>query len=196
MTCSKLQLSIPEILVLRHGQTEWNVKGRLQGNFDSPLTRLGSRQAQIQNKTLKTCDLSGFRVFCSPHLRAQHTARIALDGLGLVTETSPDLTEIDLGAWSGRYREEIASEIGVQATDLTHEVLYNSLPSGEGLNGLYNRCAKFLKRLEGPSILVTHGVISRCLRLNAMKKSVANVWELPGGQGVIYRVKQLKHTLV
>ena len=196
MTCSKLQLSIPEILVLRHGPTDWNVKDRLQGNFDSPLTRLGSRQAQIQNKTLKTCDLSGFSVFCNPHLRAQHTALIALDGLGLVTETSPDLTEIDLGAWSGRYREEIAREIGVQANDLTHEVLYNSLPSGEGINGLYNRCAKFLKRLEGPSILVTHGVISRCLRLNAMKKLVANVWELPGGQGVIYRVKQLKHTLV
>ena len=168
----------------------------MQGNFDIPLTRLGLGQAQIQNKTLKTCDLSGFRVFCSPHLRAQHTANIALDGLGLVTETSPDLTEIDLGAWFGRYREEIAREIGVQATDLTHEILYNSLPSGEGLNGLYIRCAKFLKRLGGPSILVTHGVISRCLRLNAMKKSVANVWELPGGQGVIYRVKQLKHTLV
>ena len=76
-----------------------------------------------------------------------------------------------------------------QATDLTREVLYNSLPSGERLNGLYNRCAQFLSRLEGLSILVTHGVISRCLRQNVMKKSLANVWELPGGQGVIYRVK-------
>ena len=196
MTCSKLQLGVPEILVLRHGQTEWNAEGRLQGNLDSPLTRLGLEQAQIQNKTLKTCDLSGFRVFSSPHLRAQHTARPALDGLGLVSETSSDLVEIDMGAWSGRYREEIACEIGMQAGDLTHEILYKSLPSGEGLNGLYNRCAQFLKRLEGPSILVTHGVISRCLRLNAMKEPVANVWELPGGQGVIYRVKQLRHTLV
>jgi probable phosphoglycerate mutase len=196
MTSSKLQLSIPEILVLRHGQTEWNVEGRLQGNLDSPLTRLGLGQAETQNKTLRTCDLSGFRVFCSPHLRAQHTARIALEGLGMVVETSSDLTEIDMDAWSGRYREEIAREIGMQATDLTHEVLYNSIPSGEGLNGLYNRCAQFLKRLEGPSILVTHGVISRCLRLSAMKEPVANLWKLPGGQGVIYRVKQLKHTLV
>ena len=196
MISSKPQIRIPEILVLRHGQTEWNVEGRLQGRFDSPLTRLGLRQAQIQNKILKTCDLSGFRAFCSPSLRAQHTARVALDGLGLVTETSPDLFEIDVGAWSGRFREEIACEIGMQATDLTREVLYNCLPSGEGMNDLYNRCAQFLSRLEGPSILVTHGVISRCLRLNAMKKVVADVWELPGGQGVIYRVKQMKHTLV
>ena len=101
-----------------------------------------------------------------------------------------------MGVWSGRYREGIAREIGIQAADLTHEVLYNSSPSGEGLNGLYNRCAQFFKRLEGPSMLVTHGVTSRYLRLNAMKKPVANVWELPGGQGVIYRVKQLKHNLV
>ena len=54
MSAAAIIPSCPEVLVLRHGQTEWNAEGRLQGHLDSPLTEKGLRQA------------SGRMKFCSP----------------------------------------------------------------------------------------------------------------------------------
>jgi hypothetical protein len=80
--------SCPEVLVLRHGQTEWNAEGRLQGHLDSPLTEKGLRQAQRQNEILQPYDLTGFRFISSPQGRAHMTAQIALAGLAAEIETS------------------------------------------------------------------------------------------------------------
>ena len=61
----------PEVLVLRHGQTEWNAAGRLQGHLDSPLTEKGLRQARRQHELLQPYDLTGFRFITSPQGRAR-----------------------------------------------------------------------------------------------------------------------------
>jgi len=87
----------PEVLVLRHGQTEWNAAGRLQGDFDSPLTEKGLRQARRQNEMLQPYDLTGFRFITSPQGRARKTAQIALAGLATQIETSSELMEIGMG---------------------------------------------------------------------------------------------------
>ena len=62
MSAAAIIPSCPEVLVLRHGQTEWNAEGRLQGHLDSPLTEKGLRQAQRQNEILQPYDLTGFMV--------------------------------------------------------------------------------------------------------------------------------------
>jgi probable phosphoglycerate mutase len=98
----------PEVLVLRHGQTEWNAAGRLQGHLDSPLTEIGLRQAQRQNETLLDYDLDGFRFITSPQGRARKTAQLALAGIVAEIETSEELKEINMGQWSGTTRAAIA----------------------------------------------------------------------------------------
>ncbi|MDA9998162.1 histidine phosphatase family protein [Planktomarina temperata] len=193
MSAAAIIPSCPEVLVLRHGQTEWNAEGRLQGHLDSPLTEKGLRQAQRQNEILQPYGLTGFRFISSPQGRAHMTAQIALAGLAAEIETSTDLMEIGMGAWAGTTRAEIAAERKCSLHDLGQTQFYDWAPGGEGTARLYDRCAAFLAQLAGPAVLVTHGMTSLCLRLCALGWGLDRLEDLPSGQGVVYRVKVGHH---
>jgi len=103
------------ILLVRHGQTEWNKQHRIQGHQDSPLTSLGKQQAQQTKISLKQFDIQ--QAFVSPLKRAVDTAEIILQGRSLQASTLHDLSEIKLGPWEGKTRAETA---------LTHPEAHNS----------------------------------------------------------------------
>ena len=167
----------PEVLVLRHGQTEWNATGRLQGHLDSPLTEKGLRQARRQHELLQPYDLTGFRFITSPQARARKTAQIALAGLAAHIETSSELMEIGLGAWAGSTRAEIAQERMISLQDLGQTQFYDWAPGGEGTERLYERCAAFLSQLTGPAVLITHGM-TRCVCGSARWVGGLIVWQI------------------
>ena len=110
MISTQTDVHFSELLVLRHGETEWNVAGRMQGHLDSPLTAKGICQAELQNQILRQYDLRRHRFISSPQQRAVETAKIALLGICDAIETSVDLMEIDMGTWSGVTRADIATE--------------------------------------------------------------------------------------
>jgi len=193
MSAAQIIPSCADVLVLRHGQTEWNAAGRLQGHFDSPLTEKGLRQAHRQNEILQAYDLAGFRFITSPQGRARTTAQIALAGIAAEIETSTELMEIGMGAWAGTTRAEIAAERKSSLQDLGQTQFYDWAPGGEGIARLYDRCGAFLAQLTGPTVLVTHGMTSLCLRLCALSWGLDRLADLPSGQGVVYRVKAGHH---
>jgi probable phosphoglycerate mutase len=193
MSAPPIIYACPEVLVLRHGQTEWNAAGRLQGHLDSPLTEIGLRQAQRQNETLLDYDLDGFRFITSPQGRARKTAQLALAGIVAEIETSEELKEINMGQWSGITRAEIAAERKIRLQDLGELQIYDWTPGGETIAQLFARCAKFLVQLTGPAVLVTHGMTSLCLRLCALGWGLDRLADLPREQGVVYRVKAGSH---
>ncbi|MGB0799012.1 MAG: histidine phosphatase family protein [Planktomarina sp.] len=184
----------PDLLVLRHGQTLWNSEHRMQGHLNSPLTALGVRQAQDQNAILADLNLDGFSYYSSPQGRAFQTAGLALAGIATTITTSDLLMEVDMGIWSGKTLDEVLQEKGVAPQDYTDLDLYDWIPDGEGMSGLFERCRRFLGRLNGPSVIVTHGMTSRCLRAIALGKTLENITELPGGQGIVHCVKGGQHT--
>ena len=193
MSAPPIIYACPEVLVLRHGQTEWNAAGRLQGHLDSPLTEIGLRQAQRQNETLLDYDLDGFRFITSPQGRARKTAQLALAGIVAEIETSEELKEINMGQWSGITRAEIAAERKIRLQDLGELQIYDWTPGGETTAQLFERCARFLVQLTGPAVLVTHGMTSLCLRLCALGWGLDRLADLPREQGVVYRVKAGSH---
>ena len=193
MSAAPVIATFPEVLVLRHGQTEWNAAGRLQGHLDSPLTEIGVRQAQRQNETLLDYDLDGFRFITSPQGRARKTAQLALAGIVAEIETSEELKEINMGQWSGITRAEIAAERKIRLQDLGELQIYDWTPGGETTAQLFARCARFLVQLTGPAVLVTHGMTSLCLRLCALGWGLDRLADLPREQGVVYRVKAGRH---
>ena len=193
MSAPPIISACPEVLVLRHGQTEWNAAGRLQGHLDSPLTEIGVRQAQRQNETLLDYDLDGFRFITSPQGRARKTAQLALAGIVAEIETSEELKEINMGQWSGITRAEIAAERKMRLQDLGELQIYDWTPGGETTAQLFARCARFLVQLTGPAVLVTHGMTSLCLRLCALGWGLDRLADLPRAQGVVYRVKAGRH---
>lgn len=99
------------MLLLRHGQSEWNAVGRWQGTADSPLTELGRQQARQMGELLARAELRFSNVWSSDLERASQTASIIGEILGLddVT-TDPMLREAHAGEWEGLTAEEIARE--------------------------------------------------------------------------------------
>lgn len=92
------------MLVIRHGQSEWNAAGRWQGRADPPLTDEGRRQAKVAAGALGAFDA----VVASPLLRAAETATIVAEHLGIgPVLTDTDLMERDAGEWQGLTRPQI-----------------------------------------------------------------------------------------
>jgi broad specificity phosphatase PhoE len=91
------------ILLVRHGQSEWNADGRWQGQADPPLSELGKQQAVAAARALGMVDA----VYASDLVRAHHTAELVATQLGSDVVLEPRLRERSAGEWEGRTRAEI-----------------------------------------------------------------------------------------
>ncbi|MFV2052525.1 histidine phosphatase family protein [Aliiroseovarius sp. YM-037] len=184
------------LFVLRHGQTEWNLDGRLQGRRDSPLTALGRAQAEQQRGLLRqvAADHPNLKIYCSPLGRARQTAEIATAGLGLAFEVDARLQEVSAGAWEGLTRDEV--RLRLNNADLGEFEMFTNAPEGESFNALYDRCAVFLAELSGPTAVVTHGITGSVLRGILLRLSVDEMEHLPREQGRIYAVSGGQEVLI
>lgn len=180
---------LPEIYVLRHGETEWNRAGRMQGVLDSPLTPKGRDQARQMGELLAARGVSGatHQILTSPQGRAKRTAQIVAQQVGGSVLEMPDLREISVGDWTGLARTDIAA-CWPAPPDAHVLDFYRRAPGGEPFEMLWQRVNRVLKELARPSVLVTHGITSRFLRTAATGRSLDQVAELPGGQGVVFRL--------
>jgi len=156
------------ILLVRHGETEWNRERRYQGWSDSPLTARGLAQAEAIGRYL--CihpDAHGATIVASPIGRARRTAEIIRERLGrsepLVFEDR--LRELSFGSWDGLRRSEIAAlRPGIFDGEGYHE-WYFATPDGETYEIFAGRVGAWLAETgNGPLIVVTHGVVTRVLR--------------------------------
>ncbi len=102
------------VLLLRHGQSEWNAVGRWQGHADPPLTALGRAQALAASRSLGTLDAA----LASDLIRARETAEVVTGQLGvgpvLIDER---LRERDAGEWTGLTRAQIDEQYPGYLTD-------------------------------------------------------------------------------
>ena len=147
------------ILLLRHGQSEWNAVGRWQGWADPPLSPLGRRQSRLAGK-----DLGGVDVIVSSDLRrAVETAALLAESLSLVpAPVEPRLRERDVGEWTGLTRQEIEQRWPEELSTMAQP------PGGESAEALQARvlaAATDLARVYPDSsvVAVTHGGAIRSL---------------------------------
>lgn len=183
-------MTLPTLWIVRHGETEWNAAGRLQGSRDSPLTALGRAQARDMTALLAADGIARHHpdARVSPQGRAVETARLMLTPLGLAASPDPRLAEYRLGPHEGLTRDEIDAA-HPDIADLPPWDWYDALPGAEGLAQLAARLAPVLQEIDRPTVIVAHGVVSRVLRCLALDLPLAQGAHLPGGQGVIYRLQ-------
>ena len=188
-------VEFPELLILRHGETEWNREGRMQGNLDSPLTDTGRAHAERQRDILSRFDLEGYALYCSPLGRTRETAKISLPEVALsAVDFNDALVEIGVGEWAGADRSSLKPTVVLETTPDGPLGVYDSAPGGEGYVGLRDRCTGFLAALTGPSVIITHGITSRMLRVIYLGQKTRLLGEVGGGQGVVYHMKDGEQT--
>jgi broad specificity phosphatase PhoE len=90
---------VTTLLLVRHGETDWNAEGRLQGHTDRPLSEFGGRQTRRLADDLEDEELEA--IYSSDLSRARETAEIVGERLGLPVVLDPDLREKDWGTWEG-----------------------------------------------------------------------------------------------
>jgi probable phosphoglycerate mutase len=147
---------LPEIVLVRHGETEWSRDGRHTGRTDVPLTEPGRREAEALGGALGAWRFG--LVLASPLIRASETCRLA--GLGEVAIPSDDLLEWDYGAYEGRRTKEIREE----RPDWT--LWRDGVPSGETAADVGARADRVVARLReagGDAAVFAHGHVLRVL---------------------------------
>ena len=106
-----MQSLLPLFLFLRHGQAKNNVDRILAGRTKGfPLTEVGVQQAEKIGDFLKPFNIS--KIYCSPIERAEHTAKIVANKVGLRCDIDERLTEIDMGTFTGMYYDEMFEKHG------------------------------------------------------------------------------------
>ena len=120
-----------EILLCRHGQTDWNVHGRYQGRTDVPLNAFGRQQARELAETLEDYRIDV--VYSSTLDRAYDTALEIARPRGLEVRRDPRLDEIDQGLWEGMRHDEIMLHHPEKLTAWQHHPIDLRLPEGETL---------------------------------------------------------------
>ena len=191
-------MSLPELIVIRHGETEWNRIGRLQGGQDSALTDRGLQQADSLAALLQAHGIGpdSHILTSSPQGRALATAAPIARATGMTVRTDDRLREIHMGQWSGLPRHEVDARW--PATD-PHETFiewYARAPDGEGFDALWARVGAFLDDLTGPTVVVTHGFTSRFLRTRALGMTLDDLAHVPGGQGVAFVIRDGRHEIL
>jgi len=167
-----------EIVVVRHGETEWSLSGRHTGRTDLPLTERGRERARALAPVL-----AGWRfslVLCSPLRRARETCELA--GFGDVAEICDDLHEWDYGEYEGLTTPEIWER------DPNWSLWRDGCPGGETPRQVGARADRVLERLraaDGDAAAFAHGHILRVVTARRLAMEVAEGARFALGAGSI-----------
>jgi len=146
--------ALPQIWLVRHGETAWSLSGQHTGRTDIPLTEHGEQVAAALKARL--AGRSFAKVFTSPSLRARRTCELA--GFGNVAVSDPDLFEWDYGQYEGRRTAEIIVERP------GWKLFEHGSPGGETLAQVAARADNVvakLRALNGDALLFAHRDILR-----------------------------------
>ena len=191
------------VYIIRHGQTEWNARGILQGQKNSNLTPLGKKQALSAAKFLKDReDIILARIYLSPLKRV-------IDFWSLIKNELPEriirsvnieprIQELRFGDWEGRTKDEIEKKYPEQYDKRKKNIWAYKPKNGESLIELKARIDAFLGDIDlnETNIIVTHEMASKVLRLKLLNLDSESINKLEHKNNVIYIVNEKTSTEV
>lgn len=144
---------------IRHGESTYNIEGRIQGQEDTPLSPLGERQSQILAQTLAT--LRADAIYASPLRRAMQTAQPLANILHLEPRTDDRLKEIHAGIFQGLLSSELAERYPREAALWRSQDPEFEIPGGESRKALGIRGQAAFEAIRAAGhrvcVVVAHG---------------------------------------
>ena len=192
------------LVLLRHGQSQWNLENKFTGFHDVDLSEQGVDEAREAGRQLREADIKFDQVFTSTLKRANRTARLALEaaGQGDLIETMiahDDLRERDYGDLTGLNKDETSEKYGDEQVHIWRRSYDTRPPGGECLQDVVeNRVRPYyeanIKPLveEGKTVLVAaHGNSLRAMLiiLGVETPESINDAEIPTGQPLVFELE-------
>ncbi|RMF23620.1 MAG: histidine phosphatase family protein [Cyanobacteria bacterium J083] len=179
----------PRILLVRHGETDWNRASRFQGIKDIPLNEQGRKQAEKVAAFLKDVQIDA--AVSSPMLRPKETAEIILQQhSGIKLQTEKLLEEICHGLWEGKLESEIEAEFPGMLQQWKESPATVQMPEGENLQQVWNRgvtaweniVADYNKHSTPQTVLVVaHDAINKVILCSLLGLDTDNFWNMKQG---------------
>lgn len=157
-----------KLYFIRHGQTDWNIEGKIQGSYDTELNDTGINQAiELANKVLDS-NIKFSKIYSSKQTRALKTAEI-LSGYTKVDYIPVEgLEEINLGDWEGLTWKEARDKYPKEYEEWYHNRRYSRSHNGESYQDMLDRVLEVLHKIISTSnsdlVIVTHSAVIMCLQ--------------------------------
>ncbi len=168
-----------KLYITRHGQTEWNVEGRIQGRMDSKLTELGERQARWLGERLMTEDID--IIISSSSGRALRTAELVRGERGIDIIASDQLMEMHIGDWEGQLHYDVQLHSPEEQKNLWNfPHLYKS-SGGESFIQVMDRVKSEIERIllqykDRNLLIVTHAIALKAILAHFENKEIKDFW--------------------
>jgi broad specificity phosphatase PhoE len=182
------------LILIRHGETDWNIEGRWQGQADVALNATGWDQAQETARSLEHTGIAA--IYSSDLLRARQTAQVLADATRLPVHVDSRLREIHQGEWQGLLVSEIQSGHAQAYQDRKLDPLSFAPPGGETAAQVRQRVVSVAQDIlrwhpRETVAVVSHGFALAVLIAHLRGESFDRVWELipENGQWVVLDAK-------
>ncbi len=169
-----------EIVLVRHGETEWNVGEIFRGRIDIELNETGIKQAKLLAEYLSNIKIEA--VYSSPLKRALKTAETMAVNHHLGVKIAPELIDIDFGTWQGLSRQEVSEKYPELYSEWINRPDKAKIPSGESLDDVRRRALGIVNEVtakhQGTVILVSHRVVNKVLICALLGLDNSHFWNI------------------
>jgi phosphoserine phosphatase len=178
----------PRLLLVRHGETDWNRAGKFQGQIDVPLNDNGRAQSSRAAEFLKDVKLD-FAI-SSSMLRPKETAEIILKyHTDLKLELRDELREISHGLWEGKFESEIEASYPGLLEEWKTSPENVQMPEGENLQQVWERAIAawqdIVLSVSGTGIVVAHDAINKAILCHLFGLEPEHFWKFKQGNGAV-----------
>jgi len=178
----------PRLLLVRHGETDWNKAGKFQGQIDVPLNDNGREQSRRAAEFLKDIKLD-FAI-SSSMLRPKETAEIILKyHSDLQLELRDELREISHGLWEGKFELEIEESYPGLLEEWKTSPETVQMPEGENLQHVWTRAIaswrEIVQSVSGTGIVVAHDAINKAILCHLFGLEPEHFWKFKQGNGAV-----------
>ena len=168
-----------KFLIARHGETDWNSQGRIQGHSDIKLSEQGVQQARLLGERLLSVAVDA--AYCSDLLRASETAEISLGGRDVPLHRTPLLREYHKGAFEGLTNQQIQERYPTQYPTYLTKDLDFAPEGGESTRGVSVRASGIIteiknRHIDDTVLVVGHGGSLRAAMVSLLALPLEANW--------------------
>ncbi len=152
-----------KLFLIRHGQTDWNTKGKIQGNSDIELNDIGVKQAEELSKKLLAENYSFSKIYSSSLKRAAKTAEILSENTNIEYITIDGIKEMNFGLWEGLSWSEVKDKYPSEYEEWFIKRRYTKTPKGESYQDMLDRVLMAIYKIINENsenvVIVTHSAV-------------------------------------